>query len=118
LQTSAESGLLIQEKVVEFSKMTPEELLINTERAIDDAKLFDMHNKLISGGKELNEKQIDMCASNHVQLCTAALCGAHQCKHEHDTCAHQPDGLSNSSSLQRRRESDCVWDERLRVLLS
>ena len=51
----------MQEKVVEFSKMTPEELLINTERAIDDASLFEMHNQLIHGGKDLKQKQIDMC---------------------------------------------------------
>jgi hypothetical protein len=59
----------MQEKVVEFSKMTPEELLINTERAID-ARLYQMHNKLISGGKDLKDKQTDMCAPCHMPLFT------------------------------------------------
>lgn len=48
--------------MVEFSKMTPEELLINTERAIGDASLYEMHNQLIHGGKDLREKQTDMYA--------------------------------------------------------
>eukprot|EP00892_Ulva_mutabilis_P010904 jgi/Ulvmu1/8186/UM040_0083.1 len=48
---------LPQEKVVEFSKMSPEELLVNTERAIGDAHLAQMHNKLINGGKDFRDLQ-------------------------------------------------------------
>jgi hypothetical protein len=58
--------LHMQEKVVEFSKMSPEELLINTERAIGDAALFNMHNSLINGGKDLKDKQTDLCAPSRL----------------------------------------------------
>lgn len=59
----------VQEKVIEFSKMSPEELLINTERAIGDASLHDMHTKLIDGGKDLKSKQTDLCAILPVSDC-------------------------------------------------
>lgn len=52
---------LPQEKVVEFSKMSPEELLVNTERAIGDAHLAKMHSQLINGGKELREMLTAKC---------------------------------------------------------
>lgn len=52
---------LPQEKVVEFSKMSPEELLVNTERAIGDAHLAQMHSKLINGGMELRDMHAAKC---------------------------------------------------------
>jgi structural maintenance of chromosomes protein 5 len=62
---------LPQEKVVEFSKMTPTELLVSTERAIGDARLAEMHETLISGGKDLHEQQNERCApSLLILLCT------------------------------------------------
>ena len=53
---------LPQEKVVEFSKMTPTELLLSTEQAIGDGSLHQMHTRLISGGKELEELNTTLCA--------------------------------------------------------
>jgi structural maintenance of chromosomes protein 5 len=53
---------LPQEKVVEFSKMSPTELLLSTERAIGNGRLADMHEKLISGGGDLRKLQDTLCA--------------------------------------------------------
>lgn len=54
---------LPQEKVVEFSKMTPTELLLSTERAIGNGSLADMHEKLISGCKQMRDVQDKQCDS-------------------------------------------------------
>jgi chromosome segregation ATPase len=76
---------LPQEKVVEFSKMTPTELLLSTERAIGDGRLADMHSKLITGGKDLQELQDKLCAplrartARHASVPAAAChASAHQ----------------------------------------
>jgi hypothetical protein len=53
---------LPQEKVVEFSKMSPTELLLSTERAIGSGRLADMHEKLISGGGDFRRLQDTLCA--------------------------------------------------------
>lgn len=44
---------LPQEKVVEFTKMSPTELLHSTQRAIGDGELLVMHEKLMAGGAKL-----------------------------------------------------------------
>lgn len=54
---------LPQEKVVEFSKMTPQELLMSTESAIGDGGLRDMHVKLQEGGAQLAALQNEQYAS-------------------------------------------------------
>jgi hypothetical protein len=54
---------LPQEKVVEFSKMNPHELLLNTERAIGDAQLARMHSKLITNSKDIKAQQGELCAA-------------------------------------------------------
>ena len=38
---------LPQDKVVEFAKMKPNELLLETEKAIGDAHLFKLHQELV-----------------------------------------------------------------------
>lgn len=65
---------LPQEKVVEFSKMTPEELLLSTEKAIGDGSLAEMHAKLISGGGELQALREKQCASTAAVPCDPASC--------------------------------------------
>ena len=54
---------LPQEKVVEFSKMTPTELLLSTERAIGDGRLADMHERLITGGNKVKDLADKQCAA-------------------------------------------------------
>ena len=59
---------LPQEKVGEFAKMTPTELLKNTERAIGDAHLLEMHEKLIAGSDKLHGLEDELYASASVFL--------------------------------------------------
>ena len=57
---------LPQEKVIEFSKMTHTELLLSTEKAIGDGSLFEMHQKLITGGCELAQLVDKQCGTSPV----------------------------------------------------
>eukprot|EP01135_Chromosphaera_perkinsii_P007717 Nk52_evm6s967 gene=Nk52_evmTU6s967 len=46
---------LPQDRVVEFAKMNPAQLLVETEKAVGDASLHDMHEKLINDKKEQSQ---------------------------------------------------------------
>ena len=48
---------------MEFTKMTAEELLLSTEKAIGNGSLHDMHMKLITGGKDLAALEDKQCAT-------------------------------------------------------
>ena len=39
---------LPQDRVVEFARLKPEELLLETEKAIGNAELYDLHRELIA----------------------------------------------------------------------
>ncbi len=49
---------LPQDKVPEFSKMTPEQLLEATEQAVDDSKLHDTHQSLMVLGDNERSAQV------------------------------------------------------------
>jgi structural maintenance of chromosomes protein 5 len=67
---------LPQEKVVEFSKMSPTDLLLSTERAIGNGRLAEMHGKLISGGGELRKLQDTLCVLMRFKTWIVAHCPA------------------------------------------
>jgi len=56
---------LPQDKVVMFARLTPTELLKETEKAIGSGELFELH-------KELTERKIAQMDTSHVRIC---LCG-------------------------------------------
>lgn len=47
--------VLPQERVVEFSRLTPKELLVSTEKSIGDVNLYDNHMRLIQLSNEANK---------------------------------------------------------------
>lgn len=49
--------VLPQERVVEFSRMSPKQLLVSTEKSIGDVDMYDTHMKLISLSSEIEELQ-------------------------------------------------------------
>ena len=49
--------VLPQERVVEFSRLTPKELLLSTEKSIGDVNMYERHMKLISLSGEISELQ-------------------------------------------------------------
>ncbi len=49
------STFLPQDRVAEFAKMTPRELLKATQEAAGDERLSEWHAKLIADGKELKQ---------------------------------------------------------------
>ena len=52
---------LPQDKVAEFAKMTPDELLKKTEHAAADPHLLNWHNELInSSSKESSKKNVPL----------------------------------------------------------
>eukprot|EP00873_Tetraselmis_striata_P002062 jgi/Tetstr1/422326/TSEL_013169.t1 len=51
---------LPQDKVVEFARLKPDQLLVETERALGDAHLYDLHMELIKERKELKGSQDTM----------------------------------------------------------
>ncbi|GMH32530.1 hypothetical protein BSKO_00364 [Bryopsis sp. KO-2023] len=53
-----------QDRVVEFSNLSPISLLLETERAIGDADLYDKHKQLIELG---NQSRMQHTTKNHVQ---------------------------------------------------
>lgn len=48
---------LPQDRVSEFARLKPEELLAATQKAIGDATLYDLHQELIEARKELRGAQ-------------------------------------------------------------
>lgn len=44
---------LPQDRVVEFARLSPEQLLLETEKAIGNAELFDMHEELVKKKKNI-----------------------------------------------------------------
>lgn len=49
--------VLPQERVVEFAKMSPKQLLVSTEKSIGDVDMYDRHMKLISLSEKISELQ-------------------------------------------------------------
>ena len=49
------SSFLPQDKVVEFSQMTPQQLLLATEQAAGHKKLVEWHDTLINEGQNLKK---------------------------------------------------------------
>ncbi len=69
---------LPQDKVVEFARMDPHELLVATEKAIGDASLHDKHEELIKLCKDAKEGTLvspfpALCAGCLYCKCTAQL---------------------------------------------
>jgi hypothetical protein len=48
---------LPQDKVVEFARLDPFELLIATEKAIGDSSLHDTHQQLIAKRDDMKERE-------------------------------------------------------------
>lgn len=44
---------LPQDRVVEFARLSPEQLLLETEKAIGNAELFDMHEELVKKKRDI-----------------------------------------------------------------
>jgi hypothetical protein len=63
---------LPQDKVVEFARLDPYELLIATQKAIGDASLYDMHQELIA---KRNKVKQDVIVSGRGLLCTCVGSG-------------------------------------------
>lgn len=66
---------LPQDKVVEFAKLTPTELLRETQKAIGDSRLADLHRELIEENKACNSSSRVSCfclstaiSEQHTQL--------------------------------------------------
>lgn len=57
--------ILPQERVVEFSRMTPKQLLISTEKSFGDDDMYEKHQRLIQLTTEVNllEQQLKECQS-------------------------------------------------------
>ena len=51
------SAFLPQDRVAEFARMTPQQLLRETQRAAGNENLTSWHDTLISSGKELRQIQ-------------------------------------------------------------
>jgi chromosome segregation ATPase len=49
------SSFLPQDKVAEFARMNPQQLLRETQRAAGDKRLTEWHDTLIESGKEMRE---------------------------------------------------------------
>ncbi len=65
---------LPQDKVVEFARLDPYELLIATQKAIGDASLYDMHQELI---RKRNQYKQDTIVSGRHMLHAARWCVSH-----------------------------------------
>ena len=52
-----DSAFLPQDRVAEFARMTPQQLLRETQRAAGNENLTSWHDTLISSGKELRTIQ-------------------------------------------------------------
>ena len=72
--------VLPQERVVEFSRLSPKDLLVSTEKSIGDIVLYQRHIKLIELSKEVKdlEHKIKDCQSfitkcNQYKVCIYIL---------------------------------------------
>ena len=66
------STFLPQDRVSEFARMTPQQLLRETQRAAGNENLTSWHDTLISAGKEL--RQIQEVRVPHLLICTMLTC--------------------------------------------
>lgn len=74
---SVESQFLPQDKVVEFARMDPFELLIATEKAVGDSSLYKTHVKLIEGtmaAKQLEAVRVQPGSTKVFQLVMTSSC--------------------------------------------
>jgi hypothetical protein len=60
------SSFLPQDRVSEFARMTPQQLLRETQRAAGDENLTRWHDTLIEAGKQLGELQAVSCLFSFV----------------------------------------------------
>ena len=58
---------LPQDRVVEFARMTPEQLLQETEKAIGNAELYDMHKTLIDKKDGIADLEREAGAANNIE---------------------------------------------------
>lgn len=56
--------VLPQERVVEFSRLTPKELLLSTEKSIGDVDLYDNHMRLITLSNEATKLELAINSCN------------------------------------------------------
>jgi hypothetical protein len=74
---------LPQDKVVEFARMDAYELLVATEKALGDSKLYTTHMELIQDCKKVQEEQqvcMRGCCCNAKTPILAALCYIVMCR--------------------------------------
>ena len=88
LSLCAYSTFLPQDRVAEFARMTPQQLLRETQRAAGNENLTAWHDTLISSGKEL--KQIQEVRLLHGAIATRLL--SHPVARKYRPRAPQDDG--------------------------